>query len=216
LRFLSFLLDLIYPPRCVFCRAPVKRSGEICQSCANSLPYTNNSGKQSGDFYSVCVSPLFYEDDVRESLLRYKFSEATGYATVYGKYIAESVRTELLDRYDIISWVPLSRKRLRKRGYDQAKLLAKALARELGCKAEPVLRKVKDVKKQSQMGGAEKRKANISGAYQVKRNALVKNKRILLVDDIITTGSTISECAKTLRIAGAADIVCATLARSRD
>ena len=68
---------------------------------------------------------------MRESLLRYKFGGATGYAKVYGRLVAETVRTELPGAYDLITWVPLSRKRLRERGYDQARLLAKATAKAL-------------------------------------------------------------------------------------
>lgn len=213
----SAFLDILFPPRCVFCRRFL-RSGEklVCGDCADKLPYTGDGGRQTGDFFTVCVAPLYYEGHVRDSLLRFKFKDATGYAKAYGRLLADCIRTELSGEYDLISWVPLSSKRLKERGYDQSMLLAMAAALELDDVAVCTLEKVKDVEKQSQMGSAEKRRANISGAYRAADRELVAGKRILLIDDIVTTGSTLSECARTLLEAGAAQVLCAAVARGRD
>lgn len=213
----SALLDLLYPPRCTFCHCFVKSSAvAICDNCRKNLPYTTNGGRQKADFVTVCVSPLYYEDDVRESLLRYKFHGATGYAKAYAPLIADCIREHLDQEYDLITWVPLSRKRLRRRGYDQARLLAEAVATELDTMAVGTLKKIRNTAAQSQTGSAEKRRANISGAYRVMNPALVADKRILLIDDIVTTGSTLSECARTLGLAGAERVICAAVARHRD
>lgn len=213
----SALLDLLYPPRCTFCHCFVKSSAvAICDNCRKNLPYTTNGGRQKADFVTVCVSPLYYEDDVRESLLRYKFHGATGYAKAYAPLIANCIREHLDQEYDLITWVPLSRKRLRRRGYDQARLLAEAVATELDTMAVGTLKKIRNTAAQSQTGSAEKRRANISGAYRVMNPALVADKRILLIDDIVTTGSTLSECARTLGLAGAERVICAAVARHRD
>ncbi len=213
----SALLDILFPPRCVFCRK-ILRSGResVCEKCLAELPYTDNHAAQKGDFFSVCVSPLYYEGDVRESLLRFKFKGATGYAGAYGKLLAECISRELAGRYDLISWVPLSRKRYKERGYDQAMLLALAAALELDDVAVSTLEKTTHVEKQSQMGSPEKRRANISGAYSVPDRELIEGKRILLIDDIVTSGSTLGECARMLLSAGAAEVLCATVARGRD
>lgn len=214
---ISGLLDLLYPPRCVFCRKLLgKGERAVCEKCADELPYTENGGEQSGDFFSVCVAPLYYEDTVRESILRYKFSEATGYAETYGGLLAECIKDNLKGRYDLISWVPISKKRYRERGYDQAMLLAQAAALELDGTAVPTLEKHRDVARQSGMGSAEKRRANISGAYRVIDPEPVKDRRVLLIDDIVTTGATLSECARTLLQGGAKEVMCAAIARSRD
>lgn len=213
----SALLDLLYPPRCTFCHCFVKSSAvAICDNCRKNLPYTTNGGRQKADFVTVCVSPLYYEDDVRESLLRYKFHGATGYAKAYAPLIADCIREHLDQEYDLITWVPLSRKRLRRRGYDQAQLLAEAVATELDTMAVGTLKKIRNTAAQSQTGSAEKRRANISGAYRVMNPALVADKRVLLIDDIVTTGSTLSECARTLGLAGAERVICAAVARHRD
>lgn len=214
---LSVLLDLVYPRRCVFChRFLERREEDVCPDCRKALRFTQSEGEQHGDFYSLCVSPLYYEDDVRASILRYKFQSCNGYADVYGVFLADCVRERLAGRYDLISWVPLSRKRLKERGYDQAKLLAEATAKGLGQTAVPTLEKFRDVPRQSQMGSPEKRRANIAGVYRVPKPELVAGQRILLVDDIVTSGSTLAECARTLRMAGAREVLCATLARSAD
>ena len=215
---LSAFLDILFPPRCVFCRR-FMRSGvrqQICEECLRSLPYTQGGGVKNGEFFSVCVAPLYYEGDVRESLLRFKFKDATGYAEEYGKLLADCIRENLSGRYDLISWVPLSRKRLKERGYDQAMLLALAAALELDDVAVSTLEKPLEAEKQSLMGTEEKRRANISGAYRAADPELVDGKRVLLIDDIVTTGATLSECAKTLLSAGASEVLCAAVARTRD
>lgn len=207
---LSGILDLLFPPRCVFCRKILKPAEKgICPGCEKSLPRTRNGGEQRGDFFSACVSPLFYEGSVRESILRFKFHDAKGYSRVYGKLMADCIRENLTGRYDIITWVPLSDKRLKKRGYDQAMLLAMSACLNLEDAPAELLKKHTDVPAQSGLTGAEERRANISGVYTVTDEELVRGKRILLIDDIVTTGSTLSECAKTLRLFGAEDVVCA-------
>ena len=214
---ISAFLDILFPPRCVFCRKFLHGSEKLfCAACEKTLPYTSGGGEKTGDFFSVCVAPLYYEDNVRESILRFKFKGATAYSQAYGRLLADCIRENLSGRYDLISWVPLSSKRLAERGYDQSMLLAMAAALELDDVAVSTLEKVKDVEKQSLVGPAEKRRANISGAYRPADPELVEGNRILLIDDIVTTGSTLSECARTLLDAGAAEVLCAVVARVRD
>ncbi len=216
MKLISHLLDLLFPPKCVFCRRLVDRNDElICPKCKKELPYTENGGILKGNFFTSCVSPLYYENDVREALLRYKFYQLTVYASPFGKMIAECAEEYIEEQVDIISWVPLGKKRLRSRGYDQARLLAEAVSKELGIPCVPVLRKKRDTAPQSRTGSAEKRKKNISGAYEVIDKDLINGKVILLVDDIVTTGSTLAECARTLGKCGADKVYCAAAARKR-
>ena len=214
---LSGILDLLFPPKCIFCRRLLQK-GEtgICSACEMDLPRTRSGGKQSGSFFEACVSPLWYEGTVREAILRFKFGNASAYAEHFGIMIADCIRENLAGQYDLISWVPLSAKRLRKRGYDQAMLLARAAALSLEDVAVETLEKHVDVPAQSGTGSPARRRANISGAYRVRDPELVRGKRILLIDDIVTTGSTLSECARILRGAGAEKVLCATLARTRE
>ena len=210
------ILRLLYPPKCVFCHRLLE-DGEppVCLRCEKLLPRTTNQGRQHFPYVTVCVAPLYYEDLARESLRRFKFANRREYAWTYGPMVAACIREAELN-FDCLSWVPLSRKRLRKRGYDQCELLARAVGQELGHAPEPLLRKKRHTPPQSQTGSAEKRRANILDAYEVKMPGSVQGKRILLLDDIVTTGSTLSECARTLRLAGAKEVLCAAVARKRD
>ena len=215
MKVVTFLLDLLYPPRCAFCHDFIETSGDgLCAHCRTGLPFAQNGGRQHFPFIPACVSPLNYEGNVRESLLRYKFGGATGYAKVYGRLVAGTVRAELAGEYDLVTWVPLSRRRLRERGYDQARLLAKATAKELGLPLTPTLHKQRNTQPQSRTGDAAKRRANITGAYRMKRGADVTGKRVLLIDDVVTTGATLSECARVLGKAGAEQVVCALLTKT--
>ena len=213
----SGLLDLLYPPRCAFCRK-ILNLGEsgMCKKCDAKISRTRNGGAQNGEFFSVCVSPLYYEGEVRDAILRFKFNDATIHAELFGGFIADCIEENLKGRYDLITWVPLSKKRLKKRGYDQAMLLAMSSALKIDDVAVELLYKNTDVPAQSGVGSAEKRRANISGVYSVSDEELVRGKRILIIDDIITTGSTLSECAKTLKYSGAEEVLCCTLARTRE
>ncbi|OUN84609.1 amidophosphoribosyltransferase [Flavonifractor sp. An52] len=214
---LGFVLDLLFPPKCVFC-GKVLDSGEsgFCRRCQRELPWlTDGEAELTGEFFSLCAAPLRYQDKVRDSIHRYKFKGRRGYHKVYGKLVAQCVHDHLDGRYDLITWVPLSDRRKRERGYDQAFLLASAAALELGDVAVETLRKERNTDPQSGITEDAQRRANVLGAYTPVDPELVAGKRILLIDDVITTGSTLSECARTLRTMGAEDVVCAALARAR-
>ena len=213
----SWGLDLIFPPKCVFC-GKVLPDGvrDLCEDCRRDLPWcTGWEAVQTGASFSLCVSPLHYQDQVRDSFHRYKFLGQRSYARPYGRLMAKCIQTHLAGRYDLITWVPLSDKRRRKRGYDQAMLLAQATGEVLGGRVAGTLHKTRHTAAQSSLHQAEARRANIQGAYTATDAALIKDRRLLLVDDIVTTGSTLSEAARTLYAAGAAEVLCATLARAR-
>ena len=211
---LSAFLDLLFPPKCVFCSRVLGKTDEgWCDKCTESLPYADNHGRQNGEAFDFCVSPLYYTGVTRRSILRYKFGGASQYADVYGKLLAECIRECPDLKYNIISWVPLSSKRERKRGYDQAMLLAMATALELDDVAVETLKKPHDVQAQSELGNKNERSANISGAFAISDPEIVNGKRVLLIDDVVTTCSTLDECARVLLSAGASGVVCAALAR---
>ena len=211
--FFSVLMDLLFPPKCVFCGRVLDSSHDgWCSKCTESLPFADNGGRQNGDFFDFCVSALYYRGSVRKSIHRYKFRGMSAYANVYGKLLADCIRENPDINYNIISWVPLSSKRKRSRGYDQAMLLALATALELGDVAVETLKKQRDVQAQSELSGKEERSANISGAYEISDPELIAGKCVLLIDDVVTTGSTLSECARILLSAGASRVVCASLA----
>lgn len=210
-RLFEYLLGLLYPSKCIFCRKLLtQEENGICSHCSASLPQFEGPGKNS-KFFDRCTSCYEYRDEVRSSLLRYKFQDASHYASVYGKLLAVRLWEDGLGNIDFVTWVPVSRRRKRKRGYDQAELLAAAVAKELQLPLQRTLDKFVHNQPQSQKTHAE-RQANVRGVYQLVDDCCVKDKHILLIDDIITTGATLSECSCVLKIAGAQSIHCGTLA----
>ena len=123
---------------------------------------------------------------------------------------------EDLADFDILTWVPVSPLRRFKRGYDQVELLARAVGRELGTEPIRLLRKTRNAPPQSGISGEAARRANVLGAYRVTDPQAIRNKRILLLDDVITTGATASECARTLLTAKAKQVNCAAVARRHE
>lgn len=211
----SALLDLLFPPRCPFCRRLLtERHALLCPDCQRTLPWLEgDSARRTGEFFGVCVSPLAYRGPVREAVHRYKFSGSRSYARPFGQLMAQCVRDQLDGRFDCVTWAPLSARRLRHRGYDQARLLAEEAARVLEVPALPLLSKTRDTPPQSGLEEAGQRRANVLGVYRAPDAAA--GLRVLLADDVVTTGSTLSECARTLLTAGAAEVVCVTLAKAR-
>lgn len=211
------LLDLLFPPRCPFCdRLLPEGERDICHVCQPVLPWTDpGKAEPAGEFVDKCVSPLWYRDPVRASFHRYKFGGCRDYAPVYAALMAQCVRDRLAGEYDLLTYVPLSRKRRRQRGYDQVRLLAGGMAPLLGLPVTETLEKTRHNPAQSGLTEESARRANVLGAYRATDPGAVRGKRVLLADDVVTTGSTLSECARVLRSAGAAGVVCVTLARAR-
>lgn len=209
-------LDLLFPRRCPFCRRLLEREETLlCAACQRELPWI--PGEQSlrdGEFFTACAAPLWYQDAVRASHHRYKFGGLRSYAAPYAALMSQCVDDRLRGQFDVITWVPLSKKRLHRRGYDQARLLARHMAPLLGVGAERLLDKPRDTKAQSGLSDRAARRANVLGAYATFPGAEVEGRRILLVDDVMTTGATLSECARVLKSAGASQVCCAALAHT--
>lgn len=212
LRLIDRFLDFIYPPKCIFCRRLLEHSENgICRACSLSLP-EDESPERKSKFFDSCTACYEYSGIVRESMLRFKFNQAPHYADIYGKLLAVRLFEQGIEDYDLVTWVPVSRKRRRKRGYDQAELLARSVARELSLPIVSTLEKFVDNPPQSHITTSAERQANVRGVYRIVDADAVKNKQILLIDDIVTTGATLSECSCVLGLAGAASVHCGTFA----
>lgn len=213
----SWLLDLIFPPKCTFCTKILEHPGDLmCPDCQRTLPWlVGTRAEKRVEFVETCVSALRYQERVKQSIHRFKFTGRSWYAKTYGVLTAQCVHDHLNGAYDVISWVPVSKKRKRERGYDQSFLLASAMAGHLGREPVELLRKVRNNPAQSGLTEAARRRANVMDAYEAPWPERLAGKRVLLVDDVVTTGETLSECARTLRMAGAEGVVCVTLAQAR-
>ncbi len=200
------LWALLFPPRCVLCRALLNQAQtDLCHHCREHAPEVTRE-KFKYSFLARWCAIWYYKENVRSSILRYKFHGRRSYADVYGRLLAMKLQRRGLDDFDVLSWVPVSPLRRLKRGFDQTELLAQAVGRELGVPAVRTLRKIRHTPPQSGISGVSSRRANILGSYRVTGKDLVQNKRILLLDDILTTGATASEAAKTLCLAGAREV----------
>lgn len=208
------LLDLLFPPKCPFCQR-LLAEGEVllCPECQRELAWTQGAqGERTGEFFSRCVAPLWYQGRCREAMHRFKFQGLRCYSAPFSVLMAQCAQDRLAGAFDLVTWAPISNQRLCRRGYDQGRLLAKGVAKRLGLPVHATLRKRRHNKKQSLLTGLAARRANVLGAYALCNGAAVKDKRVLLVDDVITTGATLSECARMLRTAGAREVVCLVLA----
>ena len=213
----DYILSLIYPPKCVFCGTVIDKS-DICEECKKTLPFTKgDSIYQKFPFVDKCISPLYYKDSVRRAVLRFKFAGCSCYSRRLGGIMSECAENNLdCGSIDMISCIPLSRKRMHDRGYNQAELLAKEISKKVGVEYLPTLKKIRHNTAQSTIKDSKQRAANVIGAYRVVDAEKVKGKYILLVDDVVTTGSTVSECARILKKSGAKAVYCVTLARRED
>lgn len=204
--------DFLFPPKCVLCRKILgKDETDLCRTCRTEISDHPKPKKQI-QFLASWTVLWYYEGNVRKSLLRYKFSNRRSYAAAYGRCLAMKLQREYPEGFDVLTWIPISPLRRLRRGYDQVELLCRAVASELGMEATPTLKKVRNNRPQSGISGFAQRRANVLGVYRVPDPDALKDKRVLLLDDIITTGATASEAARVLLTAGALDVTCAAIA----
>ncbi len=206
------LSDLFFPPKCPLCKRVLsQQETDLCRNCRRDTEEFKKSNYNIS-FVAGWTAMWYYSGEVRDSILRFKFHNRRSYGKTYGRLLAMKLLREPLGEYDILTWVPISRRRRLQRGFDQVALIGQALASELGIPLTPVLKKTRHTKAQSLVSGYARRKANVMGAFAVMDPAVIRGKRILLLDDIITTGATASECARTLLTAGAEKVYCAAVA----
>jgi len=211
------LLDLMFPPKCPFCQTILDiPQASFCPACRDKLPWlSGRAGERRVDFASGCFSPLAYREPVPGAVHRFKFSRVRALARPFGALMAQCLEERLSTGADLICWAPLSKQRRRERGFDQAELLARRVGELTGISVERALEKTRATATQSQTGEDEARKSNVRGAYQALSGLDLTGKRVVLIDDVATSGATLAECASALRQAGAECVAGLTFARAR-
>lgn len=207
--------NLIYPTVCGICGKV--NSNSLCKKCEIRLNKELNIyiEKQVSDkYFNELISVFKYEGQIRKLILDYKFNEKSYlYSTFVNFLLNDKKLFENIKSYDTIVPVPISRKRYRERGYNQSLLIAKEIAKQTNLLLiEDCLLKTKNIIEQSKLN-KEDRENNIKGVYELKNKQIIDNKKVLLIDDIYTTGSTVNECSKILRKGNVAKIGVLTLAK---
>lgn len=233
-------LDVVLPPKCLKCAARVEQAHNICPDCWKGLHFISEPkciccgypfGLKMGIDYNVlgenrcgacqnvsrsfdqAISALRYDDDSRTMIIGFKHHDKLEYASYFAKLLNHA-GAAFFKECDIIAPVPLHKKRLLKRRYNQSALISRILARELSLEHGPDLL-IRTKNTPPQQGNIKKRSKNVRGAFKVgpKQRQAVKGKNILLIDDVYTTGSTAENCAKALKKAGAEKVNVLTIFR---
>ena len=212
------LLDLLYPPKCVFCGRLLERSDTaVCAHCETEIPVLDGAdGVRTGHWFRTCTSCFSHEGPPREVLIRFKYQRQMYCGAFLGRRMADCARSQLEGRFDLVTWVPVHRRRRRKRGFDQCRILAETVARAYGTRPVNTLVKRRDSKSLTQVeGGMEVRRREVAQLYGLAvERELLKGKRVLLVDDVVTTGSTLEETSRVLRQGGASEVCCVTATKA--
>lgn len=214
LSFFDHIVNLIYPNVCGICDKISKE--DLCKKCENEL---NNIAKNEIDIYRnknfrKHLYIFKYDGIIRKRLISYKFNDKPYIYKSFIKFFLKNKKIcRFLKSYDIIIPVPIHYFRKVDRGYNQSELIAKKLAKKLGLECEKnVLIKLKNNKPQSTESRL-RRTENVLDVYCIRNKEKIINKKIILFDDIYTTGSTVNECAKMLIQSGAKEVDVFTLAK---
>ena len=209
------LAELIYSgdEYCVICKEYSEESEALCSKCREKLRYTKESfyiGKNEERY--LVQSVFYYSNIVKELIIRLKYKSDFICGEILAKYMLELVKNNEL-QFDLISYVPMTKKALKNRGYNQSEFLANYLSRFLNIPIICTLIKTKETKDQIGLSG-EERWSNMENCFEVLENKFIENKKVLLVDDVITTGSTAFYCARSLKEKGISDVYILTIAKS--
>lgn len=233
------ILDCIWPRRCEVCERPVDRPGRcLCTECLNRIPFVPTDGvcavcgraveglegeylcedcsrRATRPAFDRAVSAFRFEGKAREMLLDYKFNRHLWLRDDFTDFLEAAVRARFdVAQVDVVIPMPVTLFHRLDRGYNQSAYLAEALAKRLDRRADGrILKRRGSPKRQAGLDEADRRE-NVKGTVAVRRPDRIRGRTVLLVDDVMTTGSTLSECAEALKASGASRVWCATLTRS--
>ena len=214
MKLLQWLAGVLFPEKCVLCGQILQKDEmDLCHQCRIDAPECPIT-REKYSYIDSWVALWYYEDTARRSLLKYKFYGRRNYAAAYARLLGMKLLQQQTE-VDVLTWIPVSEKRRRKRGFDQVELIAQHLGENLGMSPVKTLKKVRDNPPQSGITGQAERRANVLGVYIEQNRENFYGKRVLLLDDILTTGATAGECARVLLTAGAAEVHLAVVAATR-
>lgn len=197
------LLDIIYPPeeKCIICK--VDGFIGLCSNCKSKIKRANPEKNY--------LSYGFYGGILKKLILEFKYRENYTAGSILAQFLLEVINTEQLDA-DIICYVPMTNKSTKKRGFNQCELIAEDISYYTNIPVSNCLKKIRDTKEQKTLS-KEERAMNLKGAFIVNNTKYIKNKSIILIDDVMTTGATVEECKNILKKYGANKIIVLTIAK---
>lgn len=212
-RIYRYWIDWLYPNICPCCGKNIEHDADFCASCKSAItPYNDEKTIDGVDRYT---SYCFYDHNIDNAILAFKKNPNGNSYYAFAKGMAEAVeKCGISHDIDLIVPIPISPKKKKERGYNQTELIAKELRFLLNVPYANVMTKVKDTKEQKTLGRAE-RAENLTGAFGISEKAPdIKGKRLLVIDDVCTTGSTLTEAANVLRSGGAGKVYAVSFAKT--
>ncbi len=221
--FIENIINVVYPPKCIFCQKLLDHDValHICPACYAKLPIIGKvvhktSPDEDENYCDGVISIFEYTGMVKESLIRFKFYNKPSYYRTYAKLLADKIgKISDANKYNMVLSVPLHKHKEFSRGYNQAYLISKALSRILRLPERSHLLKRDRYTEAQSLLDKQKRNQNVRGAFTVTKPTKVRGCTILLVDDILTTGSTLEECSRVLKQAGAERVFAVVVATGR-
>lgn len=205
----NFILHILFPTRCPYCNSVINPEDYACEECKKKFPKTDIIKYAYGGY--KCCSPFPYNDIFASAVKNFKFHNLGGNAKQLAFVMVQSIiQSYNISDFDIITCVPMHKRMIKQRGYNQAELLAKECAEILGIPFVQTLEKYKENTAQHSIK-ASLRADNVRGVYRLVNKNIAKGKNILIIDDIITTGHTLGECAKILTKGKCKSVNCAVL-----
>jgi len=219
----SWLLDFVYPPTCLVCKAIVENGDPICRQCFSKIqPCGEKEGledlwiarhKINPVYLDGFLASFYFEPNLQELLHLLKYQKERRLGTFFGKWLGRNLSNRLREwKIDWVVPVPLHSRKRWKRGYNQSELIARGVAAENGyVLAKTVLKRTRNTPTNTGLSASE-RIRNVSGAFAANPHINFSGKRIVLIDDVITTGSTLNACAAPLKKAGASVVFALAIA----
>ncbi len=205
----EFVLNSFFPVRCPYCDIVIDPQRYACGECSKNFPEIPITTYIEGGIR--CVAPFLYKDSYAEAVKRFKFNSRAQYAKAFAFALVNALGSSGVDlNFDYITCVPMHKEQRIKRGYNQSQLLARHCAELMQTVYIDALEKFRQNQVQHTLSGAERRK-NVKGVYRALNKEKLKDKRVLIIDDIVTTGSTLAECTKILSKSGCGEICCAVV-----
>jgi competence protein ComFC len=208
-KFIHIFLNFLFPQQCLGCG---KKNEILCQECLKRIDYPTLL-----KYNNIFAASDYNDEIVKKAIWMLKYRGIKQIAEPLTELIKQRIGDKIKIQDNLIIPIPLSKKRFKERGFNQAELIAKYLTsdadgKNIGCLTN-VLYKIKETSSQVSIKNREERLNNLRGSFGVKNPELIKNKNIILIDDVSTTGATIREARKVLREAGAQKIIATVVAR---